>query len=350
MSREFGLGGGERGETMPLRSYGVLAGRAVDRLREGSKDTPHFQIELTDDADIHYRIAVNVQSQQAPSELLYAAIEDFRHPLTGMLPQVGAGWTPLQSRPGGAALDFIRGNLFDPGQLRPLPPDLPGPDNDLADLLDHYVERAISDPAAGVYAFGQRWGPEPGIPDKIFDFRPGNGVHDIHMNQGNTGRFRGDDGIWQDGALLLRFPGESRWVAVFLAFQSQAWHTDDVTGHAIDTPPPQPVPGRAAVRIVAALVNPAGPAPEAETVTLLNASPEPVDLTGWRLVDRRQRVLTLQAGGLAAGATVALGVGGALQLGNDGGAITLLDPAGLKVHGVSYTGEQARAEGWTITF
>jgi uncharacterized protein YukJ len=335
---------------MPLRSYGVLAGRAVDRLREGSKDTPHFQIELTDDTDTHYRIAVNVQSQQAPSELLYAAIEDFRHPLTGMLPQVGTGWTPLESRPGGVALDFIRGNLFDPGQLRPLPPDLPGPDNDLADLLDHYVERAISDPAAGVYAFGQRWGPEPGTPDKTFDFRPGNGVHDIHMNQGNTGRFRTDDGVWQDGALLLRFPGESRWVAVFLAFQSQAWHTDDVTGHAIDSPPSQPVPGRAAVRIVAALVNPAGPAPEAETVTLLNASPEPVNLTGWRLVDRRQRALTLQAGGLAAGATLALGVGGALQLGNDGGAITLLDPAGLKVHGVSYTGEQARAEGWTITF
>jgi hypothetical protein len=37
-------------------------------------------------------------------------------------------------------------------------------------------------------------------------------------------------------------------------------------------------------------------------------------------------------------------------LGNSGGAITLLDPNGLKVHGVSYTGEQAGTEGWTITF
>jgi hypothetical protein len=104
------------------------------------------------------------------------------------------------------------------------------------------------------------------------------------------------------------------------------------------------------VRIVAALVNPAGPAPEAETVTLLNASPEPVDLAGWRLVDGRQRALTLPAGELEAGAARALGVRGALQLGNDGGAITLLDPAGLKVHGVSYTREQAHLEGWTITF
>jgi hypothetical protein len=38
------------------------------------------------------------------------------------------------------------------------------------------------------------------------------------------------------------------------------------------------------------------------------------------------------------------------QLGNHGGAITLLDPEGLKVHGVSYTAEQAGREGWTITF
>jgi hypothetical protein len=170
------------------------------------------------------------------------------------------------------------------------------------------------------------------------------------MNQGNTGRFTADDGVWQDGGLLLRFPGDSRWVAVFLAFQSQAWHTDDITGHAITTAPPRPVPGDAPVRIVAALVNPAGPAPEAETVTLLNASPEPVDLSGWRLVDRRQRALPLPAGGLAAGATLALPVSSVLQLGNGGGAITLLDPAGLKVHGVSYTQEQARPEGWTITF
>ena len=86
-----------------------------------------------------------------------------------------------------------------------MPPDLPGADNDVADRLDHYVDRAIADPTVGVYAFGQRWGPEERIPDKIFGFRPGNGVHDIHMNQGISDRFRRDDGVWQDGGLLLRF-------------------------------------------------------------------------------------------------------------------------------------------------
>ena len=43
---------------------------------------------------------------------------------------------------------------------------------------------------------------------------------------------------------------------------------------------------RTGLRIVAALVNPAGPAPEAESVTLLNPRADAVDLGGWRLVDR----------------------------------------------------------------
>ena len=44
--------------------------------------------------------------------------------------------------------------------MRALPPDVAGPDNDLADLLDHYVQRAIGEPDAAVYVFGERWGPE----------------------------------------------------------------------------------------------------------------------------------------------------------------------------------------------
>jgi hypothetical protein len=39
-----------------------------------------------------------------------------------------------------------------------------------------------------------------------------------------------------------------------------------------------------------------------------------------------------------------------MALGNKGGSITLLDQAGLKVSGVSYTAEQVQREGWTVTF
>ena len=53
------------------------------------------------------------------------------------------------------------------------------------------------------------------------------------MNQGNSGPFAADDGAWQDGGLMLHFPAQNQWVAILLAFQSQAWHTDDRTGHTL---------------------------------------------------------------------------------------------------------------------
>jgi hypothetical protein len=265
-----------------------------------------------------------------------------------VLAPLAPGWHPLASRPGTGALDYIRGNLFDRAHLRTLPPDAVGPDNDLPDLFDHYVERAVGDPGARLFAFGERWGPEDAVPDKVFGFSPGNGVHDIHMNQGNAARFVRDDGPWQDGGLLFHFPAEDRWVAVFLAFQSQAWHTDDVTGHAIAGGPEPALPR---VRVLAARVNPPGPAPEDETVLLLNASPDPVDLSGWAIADRNKARSPVPSGTLAPGDTLVVHLGvGAAQLGNKGGQVTLLDAAGLKVDGVAYTAEQGGREGWTVTF
>ena len=104
------------------------------------------------------------------------------------------------------------------------------------------------------------------------------------------------------------------------------------------------------MRIVAALVNPAGPAPEAETVTLLSTSPQQVDLAG--LVDPGPRQAPDDAPRRAAGPRrlPPCPVAAPVQLGNHGGLITLLNPDGLKVHGVAYTQAQAAAEGWSIVF
>jgi uncharacterized protein YukJ len=335
---------------VPLSAYGVLKARAVAARREGAADSPHYQIHLADETGIDYRAAVNVKSKESPSELLYLVDDDLQHLITTALTDLATGWHRLAAHPGGPNLDFVRANLFDPAKMRVLPPDVAGPDNDLADLLDHYVQRAIGDPTTVLYVFGQRFGPEP-AQDKVFGFRPGNGVHDIHMNQGNSAEFERDDGVWQDGGLLVHLTGEARWVGIFLAFQGQAWHTDDTTGHALDQIAPPPTTSEPpALRILAAMVNPAGPAPEEETVLLLNASPEPVDLAGWRIADRLKNSCAVPGGPLAAGATRQVTVVDGLQLGNGGGSITLLDAGGLKVSGVSYTAEQARREGWMIVF
>ena len=338
---------------MGLKHYGVLRGRVVGAKREDDADTPHYQVRVMA-AGVDYRLAVNVKSQLSPSELLFLVDENFRHPLTEKLPALAEGFTALSRGPGTVALDFIRGNLFNRLDFRLLPSSLPGPDNDLSDRLAHYVDRAKSEPDAVLYGFGERWGPERGKSDKIFQFEPGC-VHDIHMNQGNDPGHRSEDGVWQDGGLILRFPSTDQWVAIFLAFQSQAWHTDDVTGHTLPGPLPGPGPTPHPsepdfrVRIVAALVNPIGPAPEAETVTLLNVTPDAVDLAGWRLIDKAEHTQTL-GGTIDAGSTRVVAIIPPLALGNKGGAITLVDSSGLKVDGVAYTKDDAAAEGWTIVF
>ena len=197
-----------------LTGYGVLKGRPLHGV-PGRGDNPHYQIHVVDDTT-EYRIAVNVKSQESPSEVEYLVDEDFHHPITDALLARASGFAALPSRPDSGALDFIRGNLFDRMKMRPLPMNVPGPDNDLNEAVDRHVQAAIQEENAFVCAFGQRWGPEPATRDKIFGFLPGNGIHDIHMNQGNSSRFVNDDGVWQDGGLLFYFPSVTRWVAIFL--------------------------------------------------------------------------------------------------------------------------------------
>jgi uncharacterized protein YukJ len=94
------------------------------------------------------------------------------------------------------------------------------------------VNLAIARPGAMIYAFGSRFGPQKGK-DKSCGFSPQLGVHDIHMNQGNSSTFTRDDGVFRDGALLIYLPERDSWIAVFLAFQSQSFQTDDRTGHRL---------------------------------------------------------------------------------------------------------------------
>jgi uncharacterized protein YukJ len=344
---------------VPLKDYGVLKGKAIE-VRLGAGQTPHYQVRIVDDTT-DYRIAVNVKSQLAPSEVEYVIVEHYQHPITAAAQQFPLGFTPLQSVPGSGALDYIRSNLFDRTTMRPLPANVAGFDNDLNEKIDRVMQRAMSDERALVHAFGQRWGPEPATKDKYFGFLPGNGIHDIHMNQGNSSRFVQDDGVFQDGGLLIHFPDQQEWVAAFLKFQSQAWHTDDRTGHTIATPgatlpatgPVQPEAlttedPQGLVRIVAALVNPVQ-SPEIERVTLLNTAPHTIVLDGWALLDTQKKRLPL-SGSLTEGATRVVTVTQPFALSNKGGVITLVDDKGLKVDGVSYTQAQAQHPGWTIVF
>ncbi len=205
-------------------NYGLLKGTVSGHLRNADDD--HYQILVHAGSEV-FRIAVNVKSSapHAPSTVLFESRTSLPATLASQLAAAATGFTKLESKPGGLAIDFVRGGLVDTSAMVPVPPDAPGQNNDLKDRLETAVVKAMNEAGSEVYAFGSKWGPED-KPDQYFKFVPGQGVHDIHMNQGNSGSYRKDNGVYQDGCLMLHYPDDS-WLAVFIAFQSQTFRTDD---------------------------------------------------------------------------------------------------------------------------
>jgi uncharacterized protein YukJ len=209
---------------MPLSTYGVLKGSVIGHLRDADDD--HYQILLRA-AGVMNRIAVNVRSSapNSPSTVLFQSTTALPATFTTALQALPAGYRKLPHKSGGLAIDYVRSGIVKPKLMRPVPPDAPGVDNDLKDLLETTALKAMTQPGSALYAFGAQWGPEKGKPDQYFKFIPGNGIHDIHMNQGNSGHYAADNGAWQDGALVIEYPG-NKWRAFFFAFQSQSFRTD----------------------------------------------------------------------------------------------------------------------------
>jgi hypothetical protein len=162
--------------------------------------------------------------------------------------------------------------------------------------------------------------------------------------------------VWHDGGLLFWFPGADRWVAVFLAFQSQSWHTDDHTGNPIggktglEPPrfddrnrrlPAAEQPSRA-VDLVAVRVAPTARSPAA--VLLLNTTDQDIGLAAWSLATARD-VSQRLAGAVRAGQTLAIDVAETF-FDAEGGVVTLLDGSDLKAAAASYPAASDTLPGW----
>ena len=198
--------------------YGVLIGRVIETKEERNNDTPHYQVIVDAGDQGHYRVPINVRSKgREHPELLYYADENFdAHQIT-ILPNMNLGFHEInyhQNINEDIAVDFIRSALFDPSEMEIIPNNVAGPDNDLNDFIDKHMQEAKNNDDATFYAFG-------------FHFNDGKGVHNIHMNQGNSRISPKENDIFHDGCVLVHFKNENKWVAYFLAFQSQSWCTND---------------------------------------------------------------------------------------------------------------------------
>ncbi|KAH8202520.1 hypothetical protein TruAng_003328 [Truncatella angustata] len=275
------------------------------------------------------------------NRLVYWLYPNFRHLILSNLNSKEPQFYPLPSSDK-QGLDYIRGNVLETGRGTILQHDLPGVENGIIDYLSNIFRQAIASKAK-IFLFGER-------------FESDDGIHNVHMNQGSKGDFKGSNGVFQDGGIILGFP-DGHFEAVFLAFANQSIHTDDQTGHSIGTVdfrehlgvPPIFVE---TVVIRAALINPLGPDTnsrgEPETVFLENRTSNLINLDGWSIGNHRGDRQRLDGTIVAQGKKLFLVPDCPLY--NNEGLITLLDSSGLKVDGVSYGGGQGRKQGDFVYF
>jgi len=200
---------------MAVPNYSVLKGDPQPGTVSGK--SPHFRIPVNTFSGM-FTIDVNVESTDG-SEVLYLINQDFTPPDAEALGALSTGVTGLEREPGGLALDYVRERvngapLVIHSQMSVLPIGGGTMKNQVATILN----QAIKDDNGAIYAFGSSYADPNGQ----------QGIHDIHMNQGNPkGPFQKDNGIWQDGAIFIELPASGKWIAVFLAFQTESWTTDN---------------------------------------------------------------------------------------------------------------------------
>jgi uncharacterized protein YukJ len=172
--------------------------------------------------------AVNVGTDDTGDLLRYKLAADYQNPLTAILTAAPPGQHELTGTQALPALDFLRSTVLvgtEPWRLSAVM-------NGSEELEPFASLKALlvkaMDLGADVYVFGRF-------------YAEGDGLHDVHMNQGSKGNKyvnRGEDydphgrlidhnDVWQDGAVLVDL-GPAGWSAYFTAFTQQFVPTDDM--------------------------------------------------------------------------------------------------------------------------
>ena len=337
--------------------YGVLRGHPDRYKREDNASTPHLQIRVLENGGQPWRIAVNVKSDTGSNVAFWVVDPLVGEPVLASLPGLTSGFSPAAPT-ADHALDYVKAPLFDFTLGRTLPPTGQANSDDLQDLLSLYLDQCK---AAGgeLYAFGAKFDRNLHKPiDAEFGNVDGlHGIHDIHMNQGNVGQHAGDNAVFHDGGLILKFP--DRFLGLFLGFQTQRVPTDAAGNAAPGSTaiaqllsggiePPKTVTGT--VYMAHALINPPGADPGKEIIVLASLSTAAQTLSNWRLLDKNGRVTPINAT-LASGSFISIVLdGNGVQLGNQGGNLILQDHASAQVDAVTYTSEDAASEDRFVRF
>jgi uncharacterized protein YukJ len=348
-------------------NYVCLRGKVHAFAPAAPATNPHLWV-LLEAGGQQWFATINVRSDKGQpgdpidkSYLYYLIDTDFRHPIVPSILARPQGLSSVNRDYASGALDFQRGNLFDPRAMRVLPMEGEGGDN-LVQRLTAILQVA-KDQSSDVFFYGNGFHKDnPHQTDAAFGYTPDTpfGVDNIHMAQGDPQAINQhvrENGIWHDGACFLWDEHGKRMTGAFLAFQTQAWHTNDngdlLYGATGSEAPlydfsdgigePSPLPVRAAE-----LTSVHRAADGTGALIVANMTNSPFDLAGWSVLADAQKTIALPAGAIVPGQPLSVPLApGAL---NDGGGIlTLLNAANLRVDGVAYLGGDA-VSGWSASF
>ncbi len=223
---------------MPV-NYGLLRGKVISAVpyAVGSSETDHYQVEIQDTNGTSYCMYIDVYSEDKGPDtsryVLYYKNENYNHPVLALMLNCDTGFTPGANMVDGLRLDFLRYNpkLVSLADMAVVPPcDENGNLNSLNGDIDPWIQKAMNNNNAEVFAFGSGWDDAAAHGNlglqSVYNPSQSLGIHDIHMNQGDTGSEARFNGIWQDGALFIRFIDTNQWVAMFFRFQNQSTDTD----------------------------------------------------------------------------------------------------------------------------
>jgi uncharacterized protein YukJ len=348
-------------------NYVCLRGKVHAFAPAAPAANPHLWV-LLDVGGAQWFATINVRSDKGQpgdpvgkSFLYYLIDTDFHHPIIPSILARPPGLSQVDRSYGAGALDFQRGNLFDPRAMRVLPMDGDGDDN-LVHRLSAILDVA-KNTGSDVFFFGNGFHKDnPHQTDAVFGATPDTpfGVDNIHMVQGDPkaiDQHVRENGIWHDGACFIWDEQAKRMTGAFLAFQTQAWHTNDngdvIYGATGSEAPlydfsnglgaPLPLPQRAA-ELTSLHRAPDGTG----ALVVTNMTNAPVDLAGWTILAEATKSLPLPAGALLPGQPLSVPLA-AGTLNDAGGILTLINGANLRVDGVAYLGGDA-TNGWSTSF
>ena len=216
--------------------YGILKGKVTSvPTMKSSRHNKELQYHLHFNIDVQgspWDVAVNVGTNDSDDLLKYKLVYDFQHPIIQTLKAAANGTTDLTDTDKLPALDFQRSDVLDnTGKWRDSGVMDGSEGVEPAASLNRLLRQA-KDQGFDVYVIGRF-------------YTDGDGIHDVHMNQGSKGGFihvAGSDSndhndIWQDGAVIVDVQAPE-WAAYFTAFDQQWVPTDDLGN---PTPASQPM-------------------------------------------------------------------------------------------------------------